>query len=180
MQPSRRFPGLILIPLLAFLLAFQPEFVFAWQAAKSTKGTHKGTKGKSGAKSSAAKSKASGKNSASYAKSATKSAKSGRTKAKAKSASRKTPKQQQPEPDRIREIQQALKDRGYAAEVTGAWDSASVSALAKFQADQNIQNLSGRGKLDSMTLIALGLGPKREPPLGMGEVPQRSQEGHFP
>lgn len=102
------------------------------------------------------------------------------SKAGSKAASRRQPRQQQPEPDRIREIQKALKDHGYAVEVTGVWDGASVEALKKFQADQNIDNLSGRGKLDSLTLIALGLGPKREPPPAPSEAPQRSPEGHFP
>ena len=102
------------------------------------------------------------------------------SKASSKAASRKGPRQQQPAPDRIREIQQALKDHGYPVEASGAWDAATVEALKKFQADQNIDNLSGRGKLDSLTLIALGLGPKREPPPGPSEAPQRSPEGHFP
>lgn len=69
-------------------------------------------------------------------------------------------KQQQPEASRIREIQQALADRGYQAPVSGVWDAQSVEALKRFQDDQKIKNLSGAGKLDSLTLIALGLGPQ--------------------
>ncbi len=67
--------------------------------------------------------------------------------------------QQQPAPERYREIQQALIGRGYlAGPVSGAWGPESVEALKKFQRDQN---LKGDGKLDSLSLIALGLGPKR-------------------
>jgi hypothetical protein len=47
-------------------------------------------------------------------------------------------------------------------EATGQWNERSVAALKRFQEDQNITNYSGRGKLDSLTLIALGLGPKRD------------------
>ncbi len=85
--------------------------------------------------------------------------------------------QQQPEPERIREIQQALNDRGYPLPVSGAWDGSTVDALKRFQTDQKIENLSGKGKLDSMTLIALGLGPKREPPSGSTEAPKQTPEG---
>lgn len=67
--------------------------------------------------------------------------------------------QQQPTPDRIREIQSALIQRGYLqGEADGAWGASTVDALRRFQADQN---LTADGKLNSMSLIALGLGPKR-------------------
>lgn len=67
--------------------------------------------------------------------------------------------QQKPAPERHREIQQALIDRGYLpGSATGDWGPSSVEALKKFQLDQN---LKGSGKLDSLSLIALGLGPKR-------------------
>ncbi|WP_321475813.1 peptidoglycan-binding protein [uncultured Paludibaculum sp.] len=72
--------------------------------------------------------------------------------------------QQLPTEDRVREIQQALTAKGYAVDANGVWGQESTEALKKFQEDQNINNMSGRGKLDSLTLIALGLGPKREPP----------------
>jgi peptidoglycan hydrolase-like protein with peptidoglycan-binding domain len=67
--------------------------------------------------------------------------------------------QQEPAPERYREIQQALIGRGYLqGPATGEWGPESVEALKKFQLDQN---LKGDGKLDSLSLIALGLGPKR-------------------
>ena len=67
---------------------------------------------------------------------------------------------QSPSNDRYREIQQALADKGYyTAEVTGAWDSASVESLNRFKTDQKLR---ADGKLCSLSLIALGLGPKYE------------------
>ena len=59
------------------------------------------------------------------------------------------------------EIQQALADRGfYDGPVDGSWGADCVAALKRFQA---AQNLSPDGKLGSLSLIALGLGPRREP-----------------
>jgi peptidoglycan hydrolase-like protein with peptidoglycan-binding domain len=59
------------------------------------------------------------------------------------------------------EIQRALADRGYleATAPTGIWDAASIAALKKFQQEQN---LTASGKIDSLSLIALGLGPRHE------------------
>jgi len=104
----------------------------------------------------------------------------GSTRAASKSQARRPQatvyRQQQPEPERIRDIQQALSNRGYPLEVNGAWDASTVEALKKFQTDQKIENLSGKGKLDSMTLIALGLGPKRDTPSGLTEEPKPTPE----
>jgi murein L,D-transpeptidase YcbB/YkuD len=67
--------------------------------------------------------------------------------------------QQAPTPARYREIQQAMADRGYfKGPVNGEWGPDSVDALKRFQAGQN---LTPDGKLGSLSLIALGLGPKR-------------------
>jgi peptidoglycan hydrolase-like protein with peptidoglycan-binding domain len=67
--------------------------------------------------------------------------------------------QQSPTPQRYMEIQQALANKGYyKGPVSGQWGADSIDALKRFQQDQN---LNGTGKLDSMSLIALGLGPKR-------------------
>jgi peptidoglycan hydrolase-like protein with peptidoglycan-binding domain len=72
---------------------------------------------------------------------------------------RRPPAQQQPTADRYREIQQALADKGYfQGPVDGAWNPGSVEALKRFQKDQN---LDPDGKIGSLSLIALGLGPKR-------------------
>lgn len=66
-----------------------------------------------------------------------------------------------PTPDRYKQIQQALAAKGYLKpeDATGRWDSNSVEALKRFQDDQKI---AGTGKINSLSLIALGLGPKRE------------------
>jgi len=67
--------------------------------------------------------------------------------------------QQTPTPERYQEIQQALASRGYyKGAADGKWNADSVDALRRFQADQN---LSPDGKINSLSLIAMGLGPKR-------------------
>ena len=67
--------------------------------------------------------------------------------------------QQVPSPERYKEIQQALASKGYfQGEPSGAWGPDSVDALKRFQASQN---LTADGKISSLSLIALGLGPKR-------------------
>lgn len=65
-----------------------------------------------------------------------------------------------PTPDRYREIQQALAERGFLkSEPNGVWDPQSAEALKQFQTENN---LSPTGKLSSLSLIQLGLGPKHE------------------
>jgi peptidoglycan hydrolase-like protein with peptidoglycan-binding domain len=77
--------------------------------------------------------------------------------ASAKSYRRST--QQQPTSERYKEIQQALSDKGYfAGPVDGNWGASSIDALKRFQHDQN---LNEDGKLGSLSIIALGLGPRR-------------------
>lgn len=67
--------------------------------------------------------------------------------------------QQAPTADRFKEIQQALASKGYLqGEPNGQWGPDSMDALKRFQADQN---LMPDGKINSLSLIALGLGPKR-------------------
>ncbi len=66
---------------------------------------------------------------------------------------------QVPSPDRYREIQQSLADKGFfKGEVNGTWAPESLAALKDFQRSQN---LDADGRLGSLSLIALGLGPKR-------------------
>jgi hypothetical protein len=71
--------------------------------------------------------------------------------------------QKAPTPERYKEIQQALASKGYLQPEapTGVWDNSSVTALKKFQEDQSLEP---SGKLDSLSLIALGLGPKHDQP----------------
>lgn len=69
------------------------------------------------------------------------------------------PRQQGPAPERYQEIQQSLASKGYfKGEPNGQWGPESTDALRQFQADQN---LTVDGKVGSLSLIALGLGPKR-------------------
>ena len=73
--------------------------------------------------------------------------------------SRRRSYQQVPTPERYKNIQQALVSKGYFhGEPNGEWGSDSADALKHFQAEQN---LTPDGKLTSLSLIALGLGPKR-------------------
>jgi hypothetical protein len=146
--------------------AFLPAlaiFAIAWSAfgatpAKSSKHHHRSTAAsrtpaKKGAKATAATATSSGK--ATTAKT-TKAA--GHRKGKsARGPSRSH--QQAPSPERYKEIQQALASKGYLqGEPTGEWGPDSVDALKRFQTDQN---LMPDGKIGSLSLIALGLGPKR-------------------
>jgi hypothetical protein len=86
-----------------------------------------------------------------------KKAKSGKTTKKGPAVTWRN-RQLAPTPDRYREIQQALVAKGYLKqEPTGVWDSDSTEALKQFQTDQN---LPPTGKINSASLIGLGLGPK--------------------
>ena len=82
--------------------------------------------------------------------------------------------QASPTPDRYREIQEALVAKGYLQpdDATGKWDQNSIDGLKRFQAEQK---LDSNGRIDSLSLIALGLGPKydsapsqkpADPPIG--------------
>jgi hypothetical protein len=71
------------------------------------------------------------------------------------------PRQTQPSPERYKQIQQALIDKGFLdGEPSGQWDQRSIDALKKFELSQQLKD---DGKIDSMALIGLGLGPKRTP-----------------
>jgi peptidoglycan hydrolase-like protein with peptidoglycan-binding domain len=69
--------------------------------------------------------------------------------------------QMAPSPDRYRQIQEALAAKGFlrSEDATGSWNQNSIDALKRFQASQNIES---NGKINSLSLIALGLGPKRD------------------
>ncbi len=85
------------------------------------------------------------------------SAKSKHTAAKSKMTSQRTI-----DDERATQIQTALIKAGYlAAPASGHWDSASIAAMTKVQADNGWQT-----KLvpDSRALIKLGLGPATAPP----------------
>ena len=67
--------------------------------------------------------------------------------------------QWRPSQARYRQIQQALAQRGYdPGPIDGRWGSKTSAALKRFEKDHNLR---ADGKLDSLALITLGLGPKR-------------------
>lgn len=194
MQPPRLKLGLALVPLVVFALSDLPILSAAQHVVLKHTAVKRGGNGKAVAKAASkpsvkshgksapqASARGSAKAPSTRPAGSAKGSRRGSTRAARKSVPKRTQKtvyrQQQPEPERIREIQQALTDRGYPLQVSGAWDGSTVDALKKFQSDQQIENLSGKGKLDSMTLIALGLGPKREPPSDLPDVPKQTLEG---
>lgn len=88
---------------------------------------------------------------------------SSRKKTPAKPAVTWRNRQLQPTQDRFKEIQTALASKGYLQpeQVTGTWDQNSTDAMKQFQ---SAQNLDTSGKINSLSLIALGLGPKHDAP----------------
>jgi peptidoglycan hydrolase-like protein with peptidoglycan-binding domain len=68
--------------------------------------------------------------------------------------------QTHPTAERYKQIQQALADKGYfKGTVDGNWGDDSVNALKQFQSDKHLEN---DGKINSLSLIQLGLGPKHD------------------
>jgi peptidoglycan hydrolase-like protein with peptidoglycan-binding domain len=68
--------------------------------------------------------------------------------------------QTRPTADRYKEVQQSLADKGYyKGEVNGTWGDDSTEALKHFQSDHK---LADDGKLNSLSIIQLGLGPKHD------------------
>jgi hypothetical protein len=145
--------------------AAQDQTKTAPKKATSPKTAKKSTAGravaktKTGSKSAPKKSSASKSPGKAGAKSAgKKTSKSGR-----KAAPRTTWRNRQtaPTPERYKQIQDALVAKGFLnpEDASGAWGQSSADALKKFQAAQNIEST---GKIDSLSLIALGLGPKRD------------------
>jgi len=75
-------------------------------------------------------------------------------------ASAAAPRQNAPTPDRYKEIQKALVDKGYLkSEPSGVWDAQSIEAMRQYQNDRKLEPT---GKLTAAALIDLGLGPKKE------------------
>jgi hypothetical protein len=131
-------------------LAYRADGADQDTAAKQDSPAKKGAP-KSASPSPAKKSGASTRNAASRGK-----------KGPAKKATTWRNRQLSPTPDRYRQIQSALATKGYLKpeDATGTWNQGSVDALKKFQAEQNLES---SGKINSLSLIALGLGPHRDP-----------------
>jgi Putative peptidoglycan binding domain len=144
--------------------AIAAMIALAWSADGATTVQTKAPAKKAAAKKKAAPAKKSGTGTAS-------SRKPGTTTKSASSRGKKTPakrgvtwrnRQTSPTPDRYREIQGALATKGFlnSEDATGTWNQASSDAMKKFQAEQNLES---SGKINSLSLIALGLGPHRDP-----------------
>jgi peptidoglycan hydrolase-like protein with peptidoglycan-binding domain len=88
---------------------------------------------------------------------------------KRKPAVKHTSGQRSIDDSRATEIQSALVRSGYMTEPTGHWDSATESAMQKFQADNGWQT-----KLmpDSRAIIKLGLGPSQTSNLEASATPK--------
>jgi peptidoglycan hydrolase-like protein with peptidoglycan-binding domain len=68
--------------------------------------------------------------------------------------------QMAPTPDRYKEIQEALTAKGYSVgSPDGVWGPQWSGSLKRFQQDQKLEP---SGKLTSLSLRTLGLGPRRE------------------
>lgn len=81
--------------------------------------------------------------------------------------------QRAPTTDRYREIQQALQSAGFLEnEPSGKWDDPSIAAMKRFQEQHSIPPT---GKINALSLIALGLGPKRGPAPGTTSVLETPQ-----
>jgi len=102
--------------------------------------------------------------------------KSGKKKAPSKRGVTWRNRQTAPTPDRYREIQSALASKGYLRpeDATGTWNQTSAEALKKFQKEQNLES---SGKINSLSLIALGLGPKHDSPAAATPKPPPQPPG---
>jgi len=160
---------------LAFVtLAILPAGAIPAETAKkaSPEGIKKSTPAQSQGNTAAKKGDATGSKKGATSAGRSTATRKGATSTKGRTASRypQRSRQMQPTSDRYREIQQALAGKGYLkSEPNGSWNEESVEALRRFQQDQHI-NPSGR--IDSLSLIALGLGPKRS----AGAVPPRAPD----
>lgn len=136
--------------------------------AQTTPRVYKGGKSSKSSKSKSSKSSKSAKSATVKRKTTTAKSKSSTThRTVAKAGSKTRPKtntpprprgQLRPSQERYKEIEQALAARGYLEEEpSGKWGDGSVQALRAFQTDHQ---LPPTGKLDSLSLIQLGLGPR--------------------
>ena len=125
--------------------------------ASTSKATHSKSSSKASSPRPKAPASAHTKASSKHGKTNAKRGKKGGTKAAWRS------RQLAPTPDRYKDIQAALATRGYLKQApNGVWDAPSADALRRFQQDQNLEP---SGKLNSLSLIALGLGAKRGAPV---------------
>ncbi len=155
------FLACVLAAILSVAWAVPAKSIKKSTARKSPASSAKKTTAKSTTSKKTASKKATAKAKTTTSKKSTRTARGGKKSTRSKQVlARQTwrNRQMKPEADRYREIQRALIGKGYLQGApTGSWDQSSTEALKRFQADQN---LDATGKIDSLSLIALGLGPK--------------------
>jgi hypothetical protein len=153
------------------VLAWSADGALAAQKKAPAKKTAAKKKASTAKKSGAVSSRKKGASTTKKAASTASSRKPGTTTKSASSRGRKTTakrgvtwrnRQLSPSADRYREIQGALAAKGFLKpeDATGTWNQTSSDALKKFQTEQNLES---SGKINSLSLIALGLGPRRDP-----------------
>jgi peptidoglycan hydrolase-like protein with peptidoglycan-binding domain len=70
--------------------------------------------------------------------------------------------QNEPSPDRYREIQGALASKGYLKSTpSGAWDAETQDAMRRYQTDNQFE---ATGRINSRSLLGLGLGGGTQDP----------------
>ena len=128
------------------------------KAAPAKKSTKKSSKKKSSTQSA---NKSSTTKSSTAKPGATKKSAASKSSSKSKSKRAAAPRgQQRPTTERYKEIEEALASRGYLQEEpTGKWSTNAVDALRSFQADHD---LPPTGRVDSLSLMQLGLGPREQ------------------
>jgi peptidoglycan hydrolase-like protein with peptidoglycan-binding domain len=138
---------------IAFILCSVLLMWPAWSATQKASSAKK-----SAAATSKKKAATSSKKAASTAKSSSKKKTASRSSRSRRSRASWRNRQLHPTEERYAEIERALAEKGYLKVApNGKWDEASTEAVREFQRDQKLEP---SGKLDSLTLIALGLGPK--------------------
>jgi len=160
----------ILSAVLLFMVAATPAATTK-RASKKTTSSRKASSKKAPAKKAPAKKSAQAKKTTS--KKATSASRSRKTTTRRSSSRRRsswrTAGQREPSGARLKEIQNALVEKGYfRGEPDGKWGPSSAEALKRFQEDQNIE---ATGKINSLSLIGLGLGPKYDHPAGSTDPP---------
>jgi hypothetical protein len=89
---------------------------------------------------------------------------------KRKSATKHISGQRSIDDSRATEIQNALVKSGYMSEPSGHWDSATQSAMQKFQSDNGWQT---KIMPDSRAIIKLGLGPSQTSNIETASAPRQ-------
>ena len=168
----RRLPGIFRILAPAAILILVCSSVTLTEAAAAAVKKATSTAKKSTAKKTTAKKSTTTKKTSTAKRSTTRkrstASRSRKSSRRSRTASARFRGQTHPTSDRYKEIQTALQGAGFLdGEPSGKWDEPTVSALKRFQEEHSI---SPSGKINALSLIALGLGPKRGPAPGAESV----------